>query len=579
MNNAIVAIDFGTFGTTYAFTFLDAKDDIKCAKWSEIANSKNLTEIILNENYETIKFGKECKEYLGQQSSTEKKFYHFTDIKMRLYKNETRIKANNDNQIEFDIDIVISKILKKIKEIALKEISSLRPSIQEKDIKWRVTVPAIWSNKSKDIMQKASIKAEIFDEPLTFFALEPEAAACDYAAEKMSDQEAIKPGNNYIVCDIGGGTIDISTHRRMIDDNNSIYIEEIYHPIGGAHGSTYINKYFMERVIEKIFGKKAISKLTEIIKNPSLDRDLYNDNDVFLEEIENFKTSIKQENINDSKRINCSFFKDIISEDISKLIEKYNKNCPEKWKIEKFNKDFKIYFPYQIMIDLTNEVIVRNVIKYLKRIIKNVQNIKSIIYAGTVSSNYFIISMIKDQLGTENNINHYLSAYPSTAIAQGAVIFGFNPFIIKSRISKFTIGIECSDPWDESKHGKRQDLKYFCDIEKNYKCKHNFSPIINKNDNIKVNDIIKRQYCIISPRTTIIFFKTIYKNVKYIDEEYNSKRKCIEFGRVDFDVGDIFDFNDKNLIVELQLGGTFVDAKIKYKGIEKSAPFDFVNSE
>ena len=340
MKKVIVSIDFGTSGTTYAFAFLDAKDDIMCAKWSEIPNSKNLTEIILGENDEIITFGKECQEYLSQQSSSGKKFYHFTDIKMRLYKNERRIKANNDSQKELDIDLVISKILTKIKEIALKEIMSLRSGIEEKDIKWRVTVPAIWSNKSKSIMQNASVKAGIFDDPLTFFALEPEAAACDYAEGKVSDQEAIKPGNNYIVCDIGGGTIDISTHRRMMDNNNTIYIEEIYHPIGGAHGSTNINKYFMERVIEKIFGKETINKLSTVIKNPSLDKDLYIDYCIFLEEIENFKINIKKEVINKKKRINCSIFKSFTS-DISKLIENYNRTVQKNGKLKNLTKSLK----------------------------------------------------------------------------------------------------------------------------------------------------------------------------------------------------------------------------------------------
>ena len=75
----------------------------------------------------------------------------------------------------------------------------------------------------------------------------------------------------------------------------------------------------------------------------------------------------------------------------------------------------------------------------------------------------------------------------------------------------------------------------------------------------------------------MVFYKTVFYNVKYIDETYNSKRKCIEFGRIPFDVGDSFDPNNKDVVVELQLGGTFIDAKIKYKGIEKSSPFSFDN--
>ena len=221
MKKVIVAIDFGTSGTTYAFAFNDSKDDIIYAKWPDSPDLKNSTEIILNEKMETIKFGNECQQYLGELSSSEEKFYHFTDIKMKLYDKKTKIKATNDD-IVLDIEIIISKILIFIKKEALKEIQSIRPDIKEKEINWKVTVPAIWDNNSKEIMKKASIISGIFSEPLTFFALEPEAAACDYVSEKTSDKEAVKVGNKYIICDIGGGTVDISTHIRIKKGNNII---------------------------------------------------------------------------------------------------------------------------------------------------------------------------------------------------------------------------------------------------------------------------------------------------------------------------------------------------------------------
>ena len=328
----------------------------------------------------------------------------------------------------------------------------------------------------------------------------------------------------------------------------------------------------MKRVIEKIFGNKAIDELNTIIKNPYINKDLYIDYCIFLEEIENFKITIKKENINDSKRINCSFFRDLIS-DISTSIENYNKECPDKWKILKFNKDYKLYFPYQIMADLTEEVIVFNVVKYLKKIFQYIEDVKSIIYAGSVSSNDFIISKIKEKL--PQNIKNYLSPYPSTSIAKGAVIFGFEPYMIKTRISKYTIGISVAEKWDEKKHGKRLDLKFYCKIEKCYKCKNVFSPIIFRKDKIDVDDIRSRYYNIIQPINNVVFYKTVYSNVKYIDETFNSNKKCIEFGRIPFDVKDLFDPTNKDVVIELQLGGTFVDAKIKYKGIEKSFPFNF----
>ena len=271
MKKVIVAIDFGTSGSTYAFAFIDSKDDIMHAKWSDSPDLKNSTEIILNEKIEIIKFGKEYKQYLEDLSISEEKFYHFTDIKMKLYNKETKIKANNNNK-EFNIEIIISKILIFIKTEALKEIQTIRPETKESEINWKVIVPANCYNNSKEIMKKASILAGIFSEPLTFFALEPEAAAFDYVNEKNSDKNVFKKGNKYIICDIGGGIVDISTHTR-INKGDKVEIEEIYPPCGGDHGSTYINKAFIERVIKQIFGKNSIDKLNDIMKNPQLDKD------------------------------------------------------------------------------------------------------------------------------------------------------------------------------------------------------------------------------------------------------------------------------------------------------------------
>lgn len=134
----------------------------------------------------------------------------------------------------------------KIKEEAINAKKAIRPSIKENDIYWKVTVPAIWKIKSKEIMKKAAINAGIFIEEnqLNFFALKPEAAACDYVNEKNSDKHPIKSGNKYIVCDIGGGTVDISTYIRANDDWK-LYIKELYPSCGENHGSILINKIFI----------------------------------------------------------------------------------------------------------------------------------------------------------------------------------------------------------------------------------------------------------------------------------------------------------------------------------------------
>ena len=577
---ALVAIDFGTSGTTYAFALFDSKEDIIVGKWN-IPENKNTTEIILSkDNYEIKKFGNECKKYILEQSSLNENFYHFKDIKMKLYDNQTEIKPTN-GKISVKLELVISKILIYIKKEAIKAINGVRPSIKESEIEWKVTVPAIWKDKSKEIMLNAAKKAGIFNEgnELCFLALEPEAAACDYLNERTSDKNAIKTGNIYIVCDIGGGTIDISTHKRLInkDGTDKIYIEEVYPPSGGNFGSTFINKNFMEKVIKKIFGISAVKKLEEKINNQKKNEIIYEDYLEFLNDIEEFKKDISSSVENDAKRINCSLFEELVDNDISNLIDNYNKNCPSGWEIRK-NNNYRIHFPYQIMIDLTKEIIVNNVVEHLMNIIKNVSKVDSIIYAGSVSSNDYILSMIKKEL--PDNINHYRSAYPSTAVVKGAVIFGFNPFNIKTRISKYTIGLAVREEWDNLMHGSRKDLKQYDEIDKCYYCTQIFSPIIFQNQKINVEKSVRKFYELRGDKSVVKFYKTNFDNVQFVDEiylddNYCEKKKCIELCKVYFDVGNYYDKDHREVVVELKLGGTFVYGKIIYKKYEFPVQFDF----
>ena len=74
--------------------------------------------------------------------------------------------------------------MKKISDFALEQIKITSNIIVKKeDIKWVVTIPAIWEERSKQIMINASIKAGLIDEnsdKSLFLALEPEVAGIYY---------------------------------------------------------------------------------------------------------------------------------------------------------------------------------------------------------------------------------------------------------------------------------------------------------------------------------------------------------------------------------------------------------------
>ena len=170
----MIGIDFGSCGITFAYGPLDGDNkDINIGKFEEQGmNNKVSTEIILDDDLnKVIRFGNECKSFLSTTQNI--KYHHFKNIKMNLYKKEYIIKANNSGK-EVNIEFIISKILKEVKERAINQIKNYKPNLNEANIHWVITVPAIWEIKSKQIMINSAQKAGLIrddDDPSNFFAL------------------------------------------------------------------------------------------------------------------------------------------------------------------------------------------------------------------------------------------------------------------------------------------------------------------------------------------------------------------------------------------------------------------------
>ena len=233
---AYVGIDFGTSGSTFSYWFPDSKSDnkesIKIKKWAgEGTANKTSTQIILDQDLnEILAFGKDCEKFI-KQSDTE--YLYFSNIKMYLYKDQSEI-MDNYSKKKFPLVKVIAKILEKIRDEAITELKTKKISFHEKNleeciksIRWIITIPAIWSDKNKTCMIEASKMAKLIDDkedPSNFFALEPEAAACYYPNSDSADKDILN--HPYIICDIGGGTADITTHERIKDENGNYQIKE-----------------------------------------------------------------------------------------------------------------------------------------------------------------------------------------------------------------------------------------------------------------------------------------------------------------------------------------------------------------
>jgi len=79
--------------------------------------------------------------------------------------------------------------------------------LKNQKLSYVLTVPAIWSDKAKQLTQKAAVAAGIEEAALTLIT-EPEAAAL-YCATLCNEVD-LDPGDRFTICDAGGGTVVIN---------------------------------------------------------------------------------------------------------------------------------------------------------------------------------------------------------------------------------------------------------------------------------------------------------------------------------------------------------------------------------
>src|SRR5579862_3179751 len=104
--------------------------------------------------------------------------------------------------------------LQSINNYVTKEILPTRYGarfLQNQTMSYVITVPAIWSDKAKQQTRQAAEEAGIDKNSLTLIT-EPEAAAL-YCAT-LCDEVDMEPGDRFMICDAGGGTV--VTRQRVI---------------------------------------------------------------------------------------------------------------------------------------------------------------------------------------------------------------------------------------------------------------------------------------------------------------------------------------------------------------------------
>ncbi|KAF3934121.1 hypothetical protein ABW19_dt0210203 [Dactylella cylindrospora] len=144
--------------------------------------------------------------------------------------------------------------------------------IQNTGIDWVMTVPAVWSDKAQALTKEAAARAGIGQRSMDTLRLlsEPEAAAVYVISEVYQRNNArgnagpdsLQVGDHFVICDGGGGTVDLIAYR-INQLQPCLSISEVAVGSGGKYGSTFVNRNFLEMLHYKL-GPARFKRLKEM---------------------------------------------------------------------------------------------------------------------------------------------------------------------------------------------------------------------------------------------------------------------------------------------------------------------------
>lgn len=143
---------------------------------------------------------------------------------------------------------VVTDYLRTLREHTVKVLETkIGRAFAEIPLEFIITVPAVWPDKAKAATLSCAAKAGLGESSMIRIISEPEAAAIH--SLHISNPHGLGVGDTVILCDAGGGTVDLITFS-VVELEPTLRLKEAASGNGALCGSTFLNKRF-ECFLEK----------------------------------------------------------------------------------------------------------------------------------------------------------------------------------------------------------------------------------------------------------------------------------------------------------------------------------------
>ncbi|RUP21540.1 hypothetical protein BC936DRAFT_139176 [Jimgerdemannia flammicorona] len=290
-----------------------------------------------------------------------------------------------------------------------------------------LTVPAMWSDRAKSIMRQAAVQAGLISptdhHDRLMLISEPEAAAL--YCERKCEQYRLNHGDRFMICDCGGGTVDLIVFEIEESEGGgegaestakNRKLKEVTRGHGQSCGSVFLDKNMRELL------KTKFSQHTQEVPEAALAAMM----DEFIDLIKpNF---------------------DGVDEQFLKLpaIPGLDDLTNDSIGLE----DGVLCLTAQEIKDLVFEPVILDILNLIREQLRQSPRCDAIFLVGGFGTSNYLHQRVDQEFGRSVGIVA-MPPRAELAVVRGAVYFGLDPKIVTARMSRRTYGLVVMMPFEE----------------------------------------------------------------------------------------------------------------------------------
>jgi hypothetical protein len=426
---------------------------------------------------------------------------------------------------------LITAYLGEVRRAAVAEVA--RSGCAAQDIRWCITVPAIWDDADRALMREAAAGAGFpTGEHQLLLAIEPEAAAlsCYLRMAELEDgsgrTEQLGPhldGTRFMVVDCGGGTVDITAYESSGEAAGPA-LREIGVATGARIGSESINHAFQLAVLPQRFGAAAMARL-----GTANTADL-------LALSEHWEKAVADAGIgrapDGAPAVTGSVLIDVPATAWAALDQCTRSRLTQEAGGQPLRLALAPAEVEMLLRPVTDEI--------LERVGEQLASMQrpagpagpeTIVITGGFARSAWLRAALQHRFGAQHRI--LLPPDPARAVMDGAVHYAYNPAALVSRQSRYTYGFEIAEPWQA---GLDSPMRKFRDSDGQMLCRGRYKIAVRRMERVGVDEPFP---FVVAPTQAdqseldVRLFRTGELDPRYVDEE-----GCEVIGLLRVDISD-----------------------------------------